>query len=112
MNKLYTISSCATVPSYIETHLLNAEKLGAQARSDFVEERLKTGENVFATIMRMNLKTLASIKTKVNLTSSQSKVVVYKHQGNMVKSQHSRINMSELMKYCLTHVPYCIWKAD
>ncbi len=116
-NKLYMISSGDAVPTDIETHLLNAEKLEAQARSDFVEERLKTGQNIFEPITRMKLKTLASIKTKVKLTSSQSKVVECKHQGNivtklLVKSRHSTINMSELMKYCLTPVPYSIGTAD
>ncbi len=49
-NKLYMISSGAAVPSDIETHLLNAEKQGAQARSDVIEEGLKAGEHFFEPI--------------------------------------------------------------
>ena len=117
-SRLYNISSGAAVSADIETDLLTAEKQGARARSNFVELRLKKNEvDFFEPIKRINLKTMASAKKKVKLTSSQSKVVEYKHMGNivtklLVKSQHGTVNIAELMKFCLTPVPYCIGTAD
>jgi hypothetical protein len=117
--KLYNISSGVAIPIDIESDLLNAEKIGAEARAEFVESRLKKGENFFEPIKRKKLKTMASMKKKVKLTNSQSKVVEYKHQGNivmklLVKSQGGdiRLDMEGLMKFCLTPVPYCIGTAD
>ena len=116
---LYNISSGAAVSADIENDLLTAEEQGATARSKFVEQRLKTKESFFEPIKRMNLKTMASVKKKIKLTSSESKVVEYKHQGNivtklLVKSQDSksRVDMAELMRFCITPVPYCIGTAD
>jgi len=56
-------------------------------------------------------------KKEVKLTSSQSKLVEYKHMGNivtklLVKSQEITVNMAEVMKFCLIPVPYCIGTAD
>lgn len=112
------ISSGAAVSADIEMDLLTAETQGARARSNFVELRFKKKEvDFFEPIKRINLKTMASAKKKVKLTSSQSKVVEYKHQGNivtklLVKSQYTPVNMAEVMKFCLTPVPYCIGTAD
>ena len=44
-------------------------------------------------------------------------MVEYKHLGNivtklLVKSQGTTVNMAEVMKFCLTPVPYCIGIAD
>ena len=61
---------------------------------------------------------MASAKKKVKLiTSSQSKLVEYKHMGNivtklLVKSQDSQLNIAEVMRFCLTLVPYCIGTSD
>jgi hypothetical protein len=118
-SKLYNTSSGVAIPIDIESDLLNAEKIGAEARAEFVESRLKKGEHFFESIKRKKLKTMASMKKKVKLTNSQSKVVEYKHQGNivmklLVKSQGGdiRLDMEGLMKFCLAPVPYCIGTAD
>ena len=115
-SRLYNISSGAAVSADIEMDLLTAETQGARARSNFVELRLKKKEvDFFEPIKRINLKTMVSAKKKVKLTSSQSNVVEY--QGNivtklLVKSQDTPVNMAEVMKFCLTPVPYCIGTAD
>jgi len=84
-SRLYNISSGAAVSADIESDLLAAEKQGARARSNFVERRLKKKEvDFFEPIKKINLKTMASAKKKVKLTSSQSKLVEYKHIGNTV----------------------------
>lgn len=116
-SQLYSISSGAPVPDDTTQDLLNAERYGEKARAQFLQERLKTGEKFFEPIKRQNLKTMADVQRKVKLTSSASKVVEYRHTGNivthlLVKPQECKLDMAELMKYCLTPVPYCIGTAD
>ncbi len=114
-DNLYNISSGAAVPFEIERDLFNAEKHRAIARFIFIEEWLEKGESFFEPIKRLNLKIMASIKKKVKLTSSQNKVVEYKHHNNIItspKSEDGRIEMAELMKFCLMHLPYYIGTAD
>ena len=43
-DKLYCVPSAAAVPPEIEKDLLEAEKKGKEARVEFVDERLKKGE--------------------------------------------------------------------
>ena len=43
-DKLYCVASAAAVPPEIEKDLLEAEKKGKEARVEFVDERLKKGE--------------------------------------------------------------------
>ena len=113
-SRLYNISSGAPVSADIETDLLTAEKQRARARSNFVNLRLKKKEvDFFEPIKRINLKTMASAKKNVKFTCSQSKVVEYKHLYNIVtkllmKSQGTTVNMAEVMKFCLTPVPYVL----
>ncbi len=115
--RLYNISSGAAVSSDIERDLLKAEKIGAKSRHEFIDERLKKGEKFFDPIKRQHLKMMAHAQKTVKLTSSQSKVIEYKHQGNvvmhlLVKSQENNIDIGEVMKFCLTPLPYCIGTAD
>ena len=119
ISKLYNISSGAAVLTDVESDLLNAEKLGSECRKAFVENRLIKGQYFFEPIKRMKLKTMMSAKKNIKLTTSQKKVIEYRHMGNivtklLVKSQGGEIglDMTKLMTYCLTPVPYCIGIAD
>ena len=65
----------------------------------------------------MNLKTTSDVKKKVMVSSSQNKLIEYNNQGNivtklLVKLQNKNIDLSELMRFCLTPVPYCIGTDD
>jgi len=116
-DKLYNVSSGAAVPEEITRDLLKAEEKGAKARTDFVEQRIKRNANFFEPISKMGLKTMADTTKKVKLTSSRSKVVEYKYQGNiviklLVKSETHQLDLAEVMKYSLTPVPYSIGTGD
>ena len=58
--KLYCISSGASATSEIERDIILAEALGADAKVDFISERLEKHGKFVDPIKRLNLKTLSS----------------------------------------------------
>jgi hypothetical protein len=55
-DKLYCISSGASATSEIECYAILAEAFGADAKVDFISERLEKHEKFFDPIKRLNLK--------------------------------------------------------
>ena len=64
--KLYCLSSIVPVPWDVEADLLRAEVVGAEAKNNFIVERLEKSKDFYLPIKRMNLKTMASLN-KVTL---------------------------------------------
>jgi len=86
---------------------------------EFVNERLKKGEKIFEPIHKQKLNTMANMKKSVKLKTTQNKLIEFQRQGNiitklLVKSQEENLkyDMAELMKYCLTPIPYSLGTAD
>ncbi|KAL5014823.1 hypothetical protein ScPMuIL_000962 [Solemya velum] len=117
---LVVLSSGATAPDSVSNDVLRAEAAGKDAQEQFVTDRLKDGKDFFQPIKKLNLKTLDEMSRKVKLTTSKSKIVQYKQQGNIafqlfVKCQAHpdlKINLQELLTYPLTPVPYSLATAD
>jgi hypothetical protein len=85
-DKLYCISSGASATSEIERDVILVEALGADAKVDFISERLEKHGKFVDPIKRLNLKTL----------SSQNKIIEYRQQSNiayhlLVSSQYVHI---------------------
>ena len=75
--KLYSISSGAPVSQEAEDDILRAERVGNEAKEQFVQERLQgpnPQKNFFDSIKKFRLLTMDSNNKKVKLTSSQGKV--------------------------------------
>jgi hypothetical protein len=70
-DKLYCISSGASATSEIERDLILAEAFGADAKVDFISERLEKHEKFFDPIKRLNLKTFSELAKKTTIKSSQ-----------------------------------------
>ena len=83
-DKLYCVASAAAVPPEIEKDLLEAEKKGKEARIEFVDERLKKGENFFEPIHKQKLKTMANMKKSVELKTTRNKLIEFRQQGNII----------------------------
>jgi hypothetical protein len=118
-DKLYCISYGASATSEIERDVIFAEAFGADAKVDFISERLEKHEKFFDPIKRLNLKTLSELGKKTTIKSSQNKIIEYRHQSNiafqlLVRSQCDdlRIYLKELLAYPLTPVPYNIATSD
>ena len=116
-DKLYCISSGASAPSEIERDVILA--FGADAKVDFILERLEKHEKFFDSIKRLNLKTLSELTKKTTIKSSQNKIIAYRQQSNiafqfLVRSQCDdlKMNLKELLAYTLTLVPYSIATSD
>jgi hypothetical protein len=73
-DKLYCISSGASAISEIERDVILAEAFGADAKVDFISERLEKHEKFFDPIRRLNLKTLSELAKKTTTKPSQSKI--------------------------------------
>ena len=116
-DKLYCISSGASATSEIERDVILVEAFGANAKVDFISERLEKHE-FFDPIKRLNLKT-SELAKKTTIKSSQNKIIEYRQQSNivfqlLVRSQCDdlRIDLKELLAYPLTPVPYSIATSD
>jgi hypothetical protein len=117
-NKLYCISSGASATSEIESDVILAEAVGADAKDDFISERLEKHEKFFDPIKRLNLKT-SELAKETTIKSFQNKIIEYRQQSNiafqlLVRSQCDdlRIDLKELLAYPLTPVPYSIVTSD
>lgn len=113
-NKLFTISSRASVKVDVEHDILNAEKMGAAAKLDFVDNRLKKKERFFDKIKRQNLKTFVNTCKKMVARTKDNTIHVFKQQHTialhlLVKAHE---DVSKLMAFPLTPVPYCLATAD
>ena len=74
---LYSLSSGAPASPEVERDVLCAEKIGKEAKEEFVRERFLNGssENLFfEPIKRQRLKTMESSNKAVRLTGQQGKV--------------------------------------
>ena len=69
-DKLYCISSGASATSEIERDVILA--FGADAKVDFISERLEKHEKFFDPIKRLNLKTLSEWAKKRTVISKQN----------------------------------------
>jgi hypothetical protein len=101
-DKLYCISSGASATPEIERDVILAEALGADAKVDFISERLEKHGKFVDPIKRLNLKTL----------SSQNKIIEYCQQSNiayhlLVRSQYGdlRIDLKELQFHIVLRLP-------
>jgi len=84
-----------------------------------VDERLKEGEKFFESIRKQKLKNHGKYEKSVKLKTTQNKLIEFQQQGNiisklLVKSQEKNLkyDMAELMKHCLTLIPYSLGTAD
>jgi hypothetical protein len=118
-DQLVILSSGAAASVDIVNDVLRAENAGRYAKDKFIADRLQTGKKFFEPVKRLNLKTLGDMNKKVKVTTTKSKVLQYKQQGNVafqlfLKSQNEglRLDLKELMTYPLTPVPYSIATAD
>jgi hypothetical protein len=59
-----------------------AEAFGADAKVDFISERLEKHEKFFDPIKRLNLKT-SELAKKTTIKSSQNKIIEYRQQSNI-----------------------------
>ena len=71
-DKMYCISSGVSATSEIERDVILAEALGADAKVDFISERLEKHEKFFDPIKRLNLKTLSELAKKRTVISKQN----------------------------------------
>ena len=116
--KLYSLSSGAFASPEITEDVMRSDRAGTEAKEKFIRERLEKGDNFFDPVKRIKLLTLGHTRKAVRVTTSQNKVVEYKNQGSMtlqllVKFQEGNmVGLENVMKYCLTPVPYSIGTAD
>ena len=92
--RLYCLSLGCPVADDVKEDVLRAETLGAQAKLDFIEQRLgkeneeKKGKNgdaiFFDKIKKMKLKAMASDNNKVTLTKSDERKVSFRQDGSFV----------------------------
>ena len=110
-DKLYRISSGATVPLNIESDIMNVELSGTAAKEPFISGRLQKNEQFFEPIKRLNQKTYADMGKALVVKTSSNCEVQYKQQANVAfqllvhsQEQSKKIDMRELMKYPLMPV--------
>ena len=82
-DNLYCISSGASATSEIERDVILAEAFGADAKVDFISERLEKHEKFFDPTKLLNLKTLSELAKKTTIKSSQNKMIEYRQQSNI-----------------------------
>jgi hypothetical protein len=81
-DKLYCISSGASATSEIESDVILAEAVGADAKDDFISERLEKHEKFFDPIKRLNLNT-SELAKETTIKSFQNKIIEYRQQSNI-----------------------------
>ena len=116
--KLYNLSSGAPVPPDIEVDILRADASGLESRNKFVKDRLEKSKDFFVSIKRSGLKTMADMNKSVTVKTSDNKLVEYKNQGNVIAKllvkalEGEKLDLDQIMKFCLTPIPYCLATAD
>ena len=116
--RLYCLSSGASVDSNVEHCVLTAETLGKEAKEKFVKDRLEKKDHFFEPVKRMNLKTMSSAHKTGRVKSTKNKIIEFKQQSTvminlLVRSQEgSAVDIEDLMTYPLTPVPFSIGTAD
>ena len=119
-DKLYSLSSGAAAPPHVEAYVMT-DRAGIEAKEVFIRERLQQKDHLFDHVKRMNLLTLGHTHKTVHVKTSKNKLVEYKQQGSMamqllVKSQQGNMvgldMLEDVMKFCLTPVPYSIGTSD
>ena len=115
---LYCLSSGAPASKEIEEDLLNADKVGKQAYSSFVQERLIDKTKSFnAPIKKLNLKTFATdVKTgKVTGKVNKSKQITAERnvfgQLLMLAIEHN-ISLERVLNFPLGPVPWALATSD
>ena len=74
---LYNLASGAPISKEVEADVVNAEKIGKQAKEKFIEERFRMGCSqslFFEPIKKQNLKTMDACRKTIKLTSKEGKV--------------------------------------
>ena len=84
--------------------MLRAEQAGKEARETFLNERIYKNKDFFEPVKQLKLKSMASKKKTVKLSSKAGKVIQYQEQGDiaftlLVKAQEMQVPISieELM---------------
>lgn len=115
---LYCLSSGAPVPKDVERDLLQGEKIGQEAHSTFVKERLIEKTKSFnAPIKRLNLKTFAKLAKSATVTgkSKKSKQIIAERNvfGQLVllALEHD-ISLERALSFPLGPVPWSLATAD
>lgn len=73
-DKLYSLASGAPVPAHIEKDLLDADRIGAELKKDFIECRLKSRTQGFFDILpRQKLHTMENNRKTTSLTTTEGK---------------------------------------
>ena len=98
-DKLNCISSGASATSEIERDAILAEAFGADAKVDFISERLEKHEKFFDPIKRLNLKTLSELANKTTIKLSQNEVTEHRQQSNIAFPLLVRSQCDDLMIY-------------
>ena len=119
--RLYSLSSGASIPQEIEVDILCADELGKTLRSTFMQEWLIHGheKDFFDSVARQKLKTIKDVNKTVCLRTSKGSLIQYKDQRDLVfkllvKSQmlNVPVDLDTLMSYPLSPVPYCLGTHD
>ena len=106
------------MPQDIATRLLNAEELGMQEMSSFSTKRITSNETGFwDTLPKMKIKTFASMVNKVQAKPSEEKLATVNADRNLfarlsIASKSRDINLRDLLKYELSHVPCALAHTD
>jgi hypothetical protein len=115
---LYCISSGSPLEKESEQNILEANKIGQQAHTKFVNERLvEKTISFYAPLRKQKLKTFDDKKKRKKLTTSQKKVVEIKAERNlfgqlvMLSEQHD-ISLDKTLSYPLGPVPWALATAD
>ena len=110
------VSGASVLPD-ISKDIEAAEDRGKQAKDVFIDDRLKRNEGFFTPLTKQKLKTFADLGKMALVETANNKIIQYKQQGNVaftlfVKSHTQKLNLQELLRYPLIHVPSCIGTSD
>ena len=73
-DKLYSLASGAPVTAHIEKNLLDADRIGAELKKDFIEFRLKSSTKGFFDIVpQQKLHTMENNHKATSLTTTEGK---------------------------------------
>ena len=115
---LYCLSSGAPTPRDIEHDLLQADKLGKEAYSTFVKERIiERTKSYNAPIKRNNLKTFATLVTSAKVTCKSRKTKQTTAARNVfgqlvLLALDHNIDMERVMRFPLGPVPWALATVD
>ena len=116
--KLYCLSSGAAVDSDVERSVLGAEKVGKDAKENFIRDRLEKKDHFFEPIKKMKLKTMSDSHKTAQIKTKSNKIIEFKQQSTVMLNllvrvqQGADVDIEDIMKYPLTPVPFALGTAD